>query len=184
MCGLILDFANDSTCSVFLSGSLEVYDPLYFGAQGFSQSLYTNPIPVELSRLKSGGLPLGPRAASSFGPDPIWQMGGAHSRGLCGRILVSITVRKSTKGGKKHKNFPPAAGSRRVFVEVNSYFMNTNAGNFRLRRSMPAAGAKILLFRNPFIGICKAKLLAAGAKILLLGGPFIGICKAKLPAAG
>ena len=52
--------------------------PLYFGAQGFSQSLYTNPIPVELSRLKSGGLPLGPRAASSFGPDPIWQIGGGR----------------------------------------------------------------------------------------------------------
>ena len=120
---------------------------------------------------------------------PIWEIwipgGGTYTyRDLCGHILASKTVRKSTKQAKKPQNFPPAAGPRSVFLKVKPYFIEYKYQHFHQRRFMLAAGAKILLFRDPFIGICKAKLLAAGAKILLLGGPFIGICKAKLPAAG
>ena len=105
-----------------------------------------------------------------FGPGPdLADLGareGIHFPGVsAGRFWSHKTVRKSTKQAKKPQNFPPAAGPRSVFLKVKPYFIEYKYLNFHLRRSMLAAGAKILLFGGPFIGICKVKLPAAGEKI-------------------
>ena len=100
--------------------------------------------------------------------------GGGLTGDLCRQILASKTVRKSTKQAKKSQNFPPAAGPRSVFLKVKSYFIE-----YKYKKSPAPLYARrrrenFDILRS-FIWICKAKLLAAGAKILVFCGPFIGI---------